>query len=357
MENPIWHNIHPNFQLNNHPYTREELKNFAETLYKKGETFQKSIGDFLLDWLTDAPTLKVKTSGSTGKPKTIVLKKEHMINSALATGDYFQLGPKHRALLCLPCTSIAGKMMLVRAMVLGLCLDMVEPSSTPLRDTQKTYDFVAMVPLQVKKSIRQMHRVAQVIIGGAPVGANLRNQLAKLRVRAYETYGMTETITHIAVKKIAKEASGSFHVLPNVVISRDDRGCLVIDAPKISSKEIITNDLVELIDERTFDWLGRFDSIINSGGIKLIPERIEQKLSKVIASRFFVTGLPDDALGQKLVLVIESEPIDTEELFQTIKRMEAILKYEVPKKIYCVNSFVETSTKKVDRKKTLEQIV
>ena len=356
MENPTWHKIHPDFQLNKASYSVGGLEKFADELVEEGQDFQRSIGEFLLDWTSQESTVQVQTSGSTGKPKTIVLKKEHMVNSALATGEYFRLKPEQRALLCLPCTGIAGKMMLVRAMVLGLHLDMVEPSSSPLKDTDNIYDFVAMVPLQVQNSIHQLDRVGQIIIGGAPVDSNLRNELSKLPVRAYETYGMTETITHIAVKKIDGKNVNPFETLPDVSVSQDDRGCLVIDAPKISDSNIITNDVVELISKNQFHWLGRHDSIINSGGIKLIPERIEQKLSTLIEPRFFVAGLPDNRLGKKLVLVMECGPMDEEGLLKTIKALEGISKYEVPKQVYFVRSFVETSTRKVDRKKTLEQI-
>ena len=356
MENPTWHNIHPDFQLNQASYTIEELGKFAESLTEKEASFQKSIGDFLSDWISDAPTLTVRTSGSTGNPKTIVLKKQHMVNSAWATGAYFGLHPKQQALLCLPCTGIAGKMMLVRAMVLGLHLEYVEPSSTPLANNNKTYDFVAMVPLQVQNSIPQMDRVKQLIIGGAPVDSSLRSELVKLPISAYETYGMTETITHIAIKKINGGQANPFETLPDVSISQDDRGCLVIEAPKISDQKIITNDLVELIGQNQFNWLGRYDSIINSGGIKLVPEKIEEKLSALIQPRFFVAGLPDGVLGKKLVLVVEGEPMNETALLQTIKSSEGISKYEVPKAIYFVKTFDETSTQKVDRKKTLEQI-
>ncbi|WP_313790869.1 AMP-binding protein [Flagellimonas chongwuensis] len=355
MENPTWHKIHSDFQLNNVSYSTEGLAKFAQEL-KEGLPFQKSIGDFLLDWTSKESTVQVKTSGSTGKPKTIVLKKEHMVNSALATGTYFGLKPEQRALLCLPCTGIAGKMMLVRTMILGLHLDMVEPSSSPLNDTDNIYDFVAMVPLQVQNSMHQMDRVGQIIIGGAPVDSNLRNELSKLPVRAYETYGMTETITHIAVKKIDGKKVNPFETLPDVSVSQDDRGCLVIEAPKISDSNIITNDVVELINKNQFLWLGRYDSIINSGGIKIIPEKIEQKLSILIEPRFFVAGLPDDRLGEKLVLVMECEPMNKAGLLKAIKVLQGVSKYEVPKQVYFMKSFVETSTRKVDRKKTLEQI-
>ena len=326
-------------------------------MVKNEAPFEKAIGEFLLDWLSDMPTVKVQTSGSTGTPKTIELKKEHMVNSALATGAYFGLQPQQKALLCLPCTGIAGKMMLVRAMILGLHLDSMAPSSTPLPSTNKVYDFVAMVPLQAQNSFNEMGKIKQLIIGGAPVDSSLRGQLAKLPVKAYETYGMTETITHVAVKRIDAKPSNPFEVLPNISVSQDGRGCLVIDVPNISDGNIITNDLVELIGGNKFHWLGRYDSIINSGGIKLVPEKIEEKLSSLIQSRFFVAGIPDETLGQKLVLVVEGDPFNELELLQDIGDLKEISKYEVPKAIYFVKTFEETSTKKVDRKKTLQQLI
>lgn len=356
MENPTWHNIHTDFRLNGSPYNAESLKEMGSTLAQEGKPFEKPIGNFLLQWTSEKSTLEVQTSGSTGKPKTIVLKKEHMRNSALATGQYFDLQPKQKTLLCLPCTGIAGKMMLVRAMVLGLHLDYVDPSLAPLSNNIKVYDFVAMVPLQVQNSMEDLVRVKKLIIGGATVNSNLRNKLKKLSIEAYETYGMTETVTHIAVKTINIELSYSFETLPYVSLAQDDRGCLVIDAPKISDDKIITNDLVELINENQFKWLGRYDSIINSGGVKMVPEKIEEKLSSLITARFFVAGLSDAALGQKLVLIVEGDATDEQQLLQTIKESKTLSKYEVPKEVYFVKTFSETSTKKVNRKKTLAKI-
>ncbi|MFD2098768.1 AMP-binding protein [Flagellimonas iocasae] len=356
MEHPIWHNIHPQFKLNGASYDLEDLREIGYSLVKEGEPFEVAIGDFLLDWTSNSPTLEVLTSGSTGKPKKIVLQKEHMANSAFATGEYFQLKPNQSALLCLPCTSIAGKMMLVRAMVLGLQLDYVEPSSTPMAHGDSTYDFVAMVPLQVQNSLEQLHKVRTLIIGGAPVDSNLRSRLSELAVNAFETYGMTETITHIAVKKIQDNVSNCFEALPNVSLTIDDRSCLVIDAPQISDEKIVTNDLVELVSKNQFRWLGRFDSIINSGGIKLIPEEIEKKLSHLIHTRFFVAGVPDEKLGQKLVLVIEKAQVDAQELLNNIKELPEVHKYEIPKAVYALKSFSETKSGKVHRKKIMEQI-
>ncbi|MDC6364496.1 MULTISPECIES: AMP-binding protein [Flavobacteriaceae] len=361
MANQTWHSIHPNFKLNGVHYSLEDILEVGYSLIKEGEFFEAHIGNFLLDWATPKPTLEVFTSGSTGKPKKIELKKEHMVNSALATGTYFNLKPSSSTLLCLPCTGIAGKMMLVRAMVLGLDLDYIAPSSTPLQENDRDYDFVAMVPLQAQNSITYLNRVKTLIVGGAPVDTSLRIKLAGLSTAVYETYGMTETITHIAVKRITKTEKemieAGFELLPNVSVARDDRDCLVIDAPMVTENSVVTNDIVALIDTTHFKWLGRYDSIINSGGIKLIPEQIEEKLSKLIRSRFFVAGLPDTSLGQKLILLVEDKDANTEELLQSIKSLSGITKYEIPKEIFLVDSFVETASGKIQRGKTLEQIL
>ncbi|MBO0323389.1 AMP-binding protein [Muricauda sp. CAU 1633] len=356
MENPIWHNIHPQFKLNGTSYHLEDLKEIGYSLVKEGDPFELSLGDFILDWTSEKPTLEVFTSGSTGKPKKIALLKEHMVNSAKATGAYFGLAPNHTALLCLPCSGIAGKMMLVRAMVLGLQLDYVEPSSTPLSTNEKAYDFVAMVPLQVQSSLEHLDRIKIVIIGGAPVDITLRSKLKNLPTQCYETYGMTETITHIAVKRMGDGSIDYFETLPNVTISVDARDCLVINAPKVLNDQIVTNDVVELAGENQFKWLGRYDSIINSGGVKLIPEQIEKKLSSIINSRFFVAGLPDAVLGQQLVLVIEESQVDSEVLLSKIKKVKGLHKYEVPKKVVALKPFIETKTGKIHRKKIMEQI-
>ncbi|WP_420399430.1 AMP-binding protein [Flagellimonas sp.] len=367
MRNPSWHKIHPSFKLNGIHYASDELLEVGYSLIKEGVPFEKSIGDFLVEWGMETTTVVVQTSGSTGTPKDIGLKKEHMVNSALATGSYFNLEPGNSALLCLSCSSIAGKMMLVRAMVLGLELDYVEPSSMPLSGIRKTYDFSAMVPLQVERSLTQLGQIKTLIVGSAPVSFGLKEKLQTVSTTCYETYGMTETITHVAVKQLntsldcrPEQSEGpvdkAFTILPGTAISQDSRGCLIIDAPKISDKPVITNDIVELISESEFKWLGRYDSVINSGGVKLIPEQIEQKLAPIIPSRFFVAGIPDKTLGQKLVLVIEGEETDRTELLRQIKSLNDLDKYEVPKEIFFVSTFVETASGKPQRTATLKRM-
>lgn len=348
-----WKHIHSSFTLNGVSYAREELKEVAYSLVKEGQDFEKPIGDFLLDWCSDRTSIDVLTSGSTGTPKKITLQKVHMVNSAMATGKHFDLKPDECALLCLPTTSIAGKMMLVRAMVLGLRLDYVRPTSQPLEDLDKPYDFSAMVPLQAEKSLKQLHKVKTLILGGAPVSNALQKKLSSVSTNIYETYGMTETITHVAVRKIAPLREESFKLLPNIKISNDERGCLVLNAPKISNTEVVTNDLVELLGDNSFTWLGRHDNIINSGGIKLIPEQIEAKLSKVIRNRFFVAGIPDDTLSEKLVLVLEGAD-SSHDILEVIKSEGVLSKYEIPKAIFNLPKFLETKSGKVLRSKTLE---
>jgi O-succinylbenzoic acid--CoA ligase len=336
--------IHPDFKLNGKSYSYIEL--LAEALYLKenGQLFEKNIGKFLLEWLNIETFVLVHTSGSTGKPKQIVLQKNAMIASAKATGMFFNLQPKNTALLCLSADYIAGKMMLVRAITLGLHLDAVEPNSNPLE--YKKYDFVAMVPMQVANSLEKLHLVETLLIGGTKVSYQLAESILKTNCQAFESYGMTETISHIAIKPIgAKE----FTVLPNINISLDERNCLVIEALELSKEKIITNDIVEILNETQFILKGRIDNVINSGGVKIFPEEIEEKLAKFISVRFFIASLPDEKLGEKVILVIEGNPFEMEKtLFSELS------KYQNPKEIVFIENFVETETNKINRKKTLE---
>jgi O-succinylbenzoic acid--CoA ligase len=348
MSNPTYHNVHNSFKLDGFHLDREDLCRVAYSFIKEGEDFEKPVGHFLLDWFDDRDFIEMKTSGTTGTPKVIRVDKQAMVNSALATGDFFDLAPGNKVLQCLPVKFIAGKMMFVRGFILGLDMDFVAPNSTPLYNNDTEYDFVAMVPLQAQNSIKELKHVKKMIVGGVKLNRSLEKQLTKLPVEAYETYGMTETITHIAAKKVGEKA---FTVLPGVTISYDDNNCLVIHAPRISEEIILTNDIVELVNENQFVFLGRFDNVINSGGIKLIPEQIEEKLSGKIDARFFVIGKPDEKLGEKLVLVIEGEK-------QTIDAaiFDTLDKYERPKEVIFVPKFEETGSGKILRKEIAKEL-
>jgi len=342
--------FHISFQLNGETFSsEEELLSFSKTI-------NNSVFSFLSDWFNAEDFVVVQTSGSTGKPKPIPLKKEFMRNSAEATGAFFELKENTTALLCLSTDYIAGKMMLVRALMLGWKLDVVEAISNPLEGIDTIYGFSAMVPMQLQNSLKDLHKVKKLIVGGGVVSNDLIGEIQNLPTQVFATYGMTETITHIAVKKLNNLISidsnkSNYKTLPDVDLSQDNRNCLIIDAPKVSEERVVTNDVVDLISEREFEWLGRYDNVINSGGVKLHPEKIEEKLSKIISSRFFVIGVPDKVLGEKLVLVIEGKEYNV-----ILNEAKNLTKYEIPKEIYFVDRFIETETKKIQRKKTLDLV-
>jgi len=361
---PHYKKIHNKFRLNGLSYERKDLKELAYSFVKEGASFERSIGHFLLHWLDGNDSIEARTSGSTGKPKRIPLKKQAMVNSAIATGNYFKLRPGDSALHCLSTDFIAGKMMLIRAMILGLQLDLVNPSSKPLGQTNKQYDFVAMVPLQVENSLKKLQQIKALIIGGAAVSAKLMAKLQNISTHAYATYGMTETITHIAVKQLNDQKNVTlsasdnyrdqrplFYVLPNINIAQDHRDCLVIEAPLLFDGKLITNDIVKIQSDTSFEFLGRYDNVINSGGIKILPEQLELKLSDAINKRFFITSETDDTLGEKVVLVVESDNKTLpKEIFENLDA------FEKPKTTYFISKFVETNSGKVDRKRTLKKL-
>ncbi|APG60008.1 AMP-binding protein [Christiangramia salexigens] len=354
---------HSDFRLNKRHYTNSELKNLALRLIDEGEPYEEKIGKFLIDWLKPLAYIEVYTSGSTGEPKKIRLKKQHMINSAIATAKFFELPAGTTALLCLPANYIAGKMMLVRAMILGWDLDSVLPSSSPMDQVFKVYDFSAMTPFQLDNSIARLHLVKKLIIGGGAVSSRLRKMLLESESKIFETYGMTETCSHIAAKRLnpkkKKKEPRPFKLLPNVSIGQDDRGCLIIKAPNVLDEQIITNDVVEIVTYKRFRWKGRIDNVINSGGIKLHPEEIERKLNKILDRRFFITSMPDEALGNKLVLFVEDDFSEEtlNNLEKKINSLKSLDKNEKPKKIYLVEKFEETPNGKIHRENTFRSRV
>ena len=310
----------------------------------------KDVNQFISEWYSSDDEMIVQTSGSTGKPKSISVKKKCMRNSAQLTGKTFSLKEGDTALLCIPMKYIAGKMMVVRALELGLDLKVVEPSSNPLNGIKEIIDFSAMVPFQLENSLNQLNKIKTLIIGGGQVSPKLVEKLQIESTQVYETYGMTETLTHVAIKPLnGPNISDLFRSLDGIHFEKDDRGCLAIHASALNPVPIVTNDLVELIDENSFRWLGRFDNVINSGGVKIIPELVEAKLLSIIPNnRFFINGESDESLGEKVVLVVEGNVIEIS--------FDSLEKFEKPKEIYFISEFLETESGKIRRGETLKII-
>ena len=308
------------------------------------------VNQFISEWYSTNIEMDLKTSGSTGKPKSISVKKDWMQNSAELTRKTFGLKKGDSALLCMPMKYVAGKMMVVRALELGLDLKVVEPSSNPLKNMDEIIDFAAMVPLQLENSLNDLDQVKTLIVGGGQVSQQLIEKLQKISTQIFETYGMTETLTHVAIKPLnGPNISDLFRALDGIRFEKDDRGCLAIHASALNPVPIVTNDLVELIDENSFRWLGRFDNVINSGGIKIIPEVVEAKLLSIIPNnRFFINGESDESLGEKVVLVVEGNVIEIS--------FDSLEKFEKPKEIYFISEFLETESGKIRRGETLKII-
>lgn len=315
-----------------------------------------SCENFLDQWQNDSPKVEVKTSGSTGTPKLIGVEKKFMAASAKKTCDFLGLKVGDSAVVCLPTDYISGKMMLVRGIVRGLEMLTAVPSLKPLETLDQEIDFVAMTPLQAENSLAKLPLVRKIILGGAGVSSTLKekiyNELGPLaKSEIYETYGMSETLSHIALRQIFPKEQKYFQAMAGVLLSRDGRGCLVISAPDIGVENLVTNDLVEFQNPNEFQVVGRFDNIINSGGGKVLPETLEEILRPFLKTDFAMTGKRDDSLGEKLVLVVAGDFSSTEK-----KLMEERLKmvpwekgWHRPKEIIFLEKIPRTETNKIAR--------
>lgn len=336
-----------------------DYRQLGQDLYESEENWKKDLGNFILKWVDSSDSILAHTSGSTGVPKEIRLLKKHMRNSALMTGEFFHFEAGQKALLCLSINYIAGKMMVVRAIVHQMSMFAVEPTSTPIDTLSEEVDFAAMVPLQVHETIQspeglqKLGLIKQLLIGGSAIDHQLEKELQQLPNQVYASYGMTETISHIALRVVnGSDKSDWFTSLPGINLERDDRDCLVIDAPSISSEKITTNDVVELVGSRQFKVLGRADNIINSGGIKISPEAVEEKITHLIPAAFIIAGVPDEKLGNKLVLITESDQFNDINILR-----DSLDVYELPKQIFHVEALARTESGKIQRNESLKKIM
>ena len=316
-----------------------------------------SLEEFLEEWNSDSPYVEVKTSGSTGEPKRMLVEKQRMRASARITCDFLGLKAGDTALLCMPLDYIAGKMMVVRAIERDLKLVVVEPSGHPLVKQGDGFTFAAMVPMQVYNSLQvpeereRLKQIKHLIIGGGAIDEAMAEELKTFPNHVWSTYGMTETLSHIALRRMSgPEASEWYTPFPSVSVSLNDEGCLVIDAPEVCRERIVTNDIAELsTDNQSFRILGRKDNVICSGGIKIQAEEVERMLKAYLRVPYLISKRPDKKFGEVVVLLTEGD------VEKAKKVCEAVLpKYQRPKVYIHVSEIPLTETKKPARRQAEE---
>lgn len=332
-----------------------------------------TLEDFLSEWNNDSDRVLVHTSGSTGKPKPMMVEKKRMLNSARITCDFLGLKPGDSALLCMSLDYIAGKMVVVRSIERHLHLISVSPSGHPLKDVNEEITFAAMVPMQVYNTLQvpeereRLSRIRHLIIGGGAIDAALEKELKSFpgNIAIWSTYGMTETLSHIALRRInGDEPSEWYQPFDSVHISQTEEGCLVIDAPQVCAETLVTNDIVEIepyiynkVEKLRFRIKGRKDNVICSGGIKIQIEEVETLLKPHLEKPFMLAKKKDEKFGEIAVLLSEDE--DIKKVEATVRRLlsdesekssdHKKYKYWIPKEFRYVEHLPLTETGKPKR--------
>lgn len=328
---------------------------------KDGETWKKDLFDVVFELtILGGKSIVASTSGTTGPPKYMRISRRDLVNSARLTAEAFDLHEGDRALLCLPCEYIAGKMMVVRAFALGLDLHVIDPRGSVL-DNLKVPDrfrFAAMVPLQLHRAIQEDRaRVERqfdtILLGGGPVSQALEEDLQDLGTAVFQGYGSTETVTHVALRRLnGPQPDEGYHAIGRVHFSRDARGCLVVQTPHLTKKEHVTNDLVDLVDDRHFHWLGRIDNVILSGGKKFYPEQMERQTAGVVPYAHYFTPIPDDRLGQAVAMVLETEQAPEEVIQEVVDAVMKVLpQHQWPRRMVALRTFPRTRSGKIIRQR------
>ena len=330
-------------------YSSDSFRGELDPDFALKSDFHNELLLFLKEWFSDASTLTVKTSGSTGIPKEIQVEKDRMIQSAHLTCSFLGLQKDDTALLCMPLQYIAGKMMVVRCLISGLDLYVIPPSGNPLKDRDIHFHFAAMIPLQVFNTLQsdietqRLQQIKSLIIGGGSIDTGLEEKLKDFPNSVYSTYGMTETLSHIALRKISgQKASIKYQPFDTVSLSLSEEGTLIIKAPLVCKETLYTNDVAEIYEDGTFRIIGRKDNIINSGSIKIQIEKLEELLKPLITRNFAITSIPDPKFGEIIVLVSEDE-IDITTLSGQVPD------YYIPKKNIVISKIPQTETGKISR--------
>lgn len=319
------------------------------------DSFQASLADFLAEWFDNGSTVLVHTSGSTGTPKPLRVEKQRMMQSAMLTVNFLGLSQGDTALLCMPLKYIAGKMVVVRSLVAGLNLIPVTPSGHPLVQINVAPEFAAMIPMQVYNSLQVaeekecLQQIRHLIIGGGAIDTELGKALASFPHAVWSTYGMTETLSHIALRRLnGPEASDWYTPFHGVTLSLSPENTLSIEAPVVCPEKLITNDICEFNSQGQFHILGRKDNTINTGGVKVQIEQVENALKPSLPVPFLVTSVPDPKFGERIVLLLEDEKKTyTAELLNQI--LQALPVYWRPKQVIHIQKLPQTETGKPDR--------
>ena len=317
-----------------------------------------TLDEFVSDWQSDSSTLLVHTSGSTGKPKPMLVEKRRMEASARITCGFLGLRAGDTALLCMPLDFIAGKMVVVRSLVWGLRLVAVEPSGHPLKGLTESPTFAAMVPMQVYNSLkveeerRLLRGITHLIIGGGAVNSDMAEELRGFPYAVWSTYGMTETLSHIALRRLSgAEASEWYEPFDGVGVTTNADGCLVIDAPAVCAQPLVTNDIAEIApDGRRFRIRGRRDNVVCSGGLKLQIEEMEARLQPHLNVPYMISKCPDDKFGEAVVLLaVTDDMVSVREVCR--KHMP---RYEQPRYFLAVSELPMTPTGKPARAEAMK---
>lgn len=343
--------------IENIPYSNWEIEMVRMNLPADNQSFRQELFSFLSEWFDPKSTLLVHTSGSTGKPKELWVKKENMMESACLTCSFLELQKEDTALLCMPLKYIAGKMVVVRALVAGLNLLPVTPSGHPLKGMTKAPVFAAMIPMQVYNSLQVpeeraiLQQIKHLIIGGGAIDSKPAEELKTFPNAVWSTYGMTETLSHIALRRLnGAEASEWYTPFESVSIRLSQKDTLIINAPKVCDKVLHTNDIAELNNKGQFRILGRKDNTINSGGVKIQIEQVEEALKDHFHVPFMITSAPDVKFGEIVVLLIENNP-QSGESYERIQKIckDVLPAYWCPKRIIPIESLPLTETGKPNR--------
>jgi O-succinylbenzoic acid--CoA ligase len=340
--------------------------NLHQFLFKEVKLTNKSASlgfatDFLTLWISGGKQFEMTTSGSTGVPKKIILKRKWLETSALQTVNLLSLWDE-KVFCCIPVNKIGGLMMIVRSLAGGFDIEIVEPSANPMLQLSDKHDytFISLVPYQLskiledKESTIKLNRFKNILLGGASLNENLLNVIESLEPAIYHTYGMTETCSHIALKKLNHGKMPHFKPNPDVDFRTDSQGLLSVRGFQTGNEWVDTKDIIYMYPDGTFDFLGRSDFMINSGGFKVFPEALEINISKIlkqhgIESELVISSKEHVELGEQVVLVIHNSVSQSSETLLNLLRPK-LEKYELPKLVHKLSSFPVNDGGKIDRK-------